>query len=272
MRRTVHARHRLRFEPFAGQFSSVGSHINDFRSPHRPPPNLNLAKPKPLSLSIAAPATTATTTTTIAPTTTLPDLSWTLLAGGDVLMDRSEAADIDPFVGIEPALATADIALINVEMVISDRGKPANKTFVFRAPPSAAERIAAAGVDVANLANNHAMDYGADALLDTINHLQARGVVALGAGATSTDAYRHQVIEVRPGVRVAFVGASAVVPHGFPLLRHGRASHRRTSETRYLRASAQPPKMPTWWSPWFIGALSAGPARTAASATSQQHS
>ena len=147
---------------------------------------------------------------------TQPDLTWTLLAGGDVLMDRSEAADIDPFTGIEPALASADIALVNVEMVISQRGEPVeDKEFTFRAPPSAASRIAAAGIDVANLANNHAADFGPEALLDTVDLLEAEGVIAIGAGATSADAYRHRIIEVRPGVRVAFVGASMVVPLGF---------------------------------------------------------
>ena len=159
----------------------------------------------------------ATPTTADVPPTTEPDLRWTLLAGGDVLMDRSEAVGIDPFAGIVPLLEEADIALVNVEMAISDRGEPAaDKQYVFRAPPGAAARIASAGVDVANLANNHAKDFGPDALIDTIDLLEAEGVIALGAGATSSDAYRHRTIEVRPGVRVAFVGASMVVPLGFP--------------------------------------------------------
>lgn len=130
-------------------------------------------------------------------------------------MDRSEAAGIDPFAGIQPALDSADIAVVNVEMAISERGVAADKMFVFRAPPSAADRIAAAGVDVGNLANNHANDYGPDALVDTANLLESAGVVALGAGATAPDAYRHRVIEVRDRVRVAFVGTSMVVPWGF---------------------------------------------------------
>ena len=166
--------------------------------------------------SAAATKSAAASTTAVMPTATQPDLTWTLLAGGDVLMDRSEAAGVDPFAGIEPPLGSADVAVVNVEMVISERGEPADKKYVFRAPPSAAERIAAAGVDVANLANNHAMDYGPDALVDTVDLLEANGVIALGAGATSGDAYGHRVIEVRPGVRVAFVGASMVVPLAFP--------------------------------------------------------
>ena len=192
--------------------------------------------------SAAAARSAATSTTAVIPTTTQPDLTWTLLAGGDVLMDRSEAAGIDPFAGIEPALGSADIAVVNVEMVISERGEPADKQYVFRAPPTAAERIAAAGVDVANLANNHAMDYGPDALLDTVDLLEANGVIALGAGATSPDAYGHRMIEVRPGVRVAFVGASMVVPLAFPATqtRPGIASaYQRDRVLANVRAAAQ---------------------------------
>ena len=166
--------------------------------------------------SAAATTVTTTSTTAVVPTTTAPDLTWTLLAGGDVLMDRSEAAGVDPFAGIDPPLGSADIALINAEMAISNQGTPADKEYVFRAPPLAAERIGAAGVDVASLANNHAMDYGGAALVDTVDLLEVEGVIALGAGATSDEAYRHRTIEVRPGVRVAFVGASMVVPLGFP--------------------------------------------------------
>ncbi len=203
----------------------------------------NTAAPLTAPVTSAAATRSATTSTTaVIPTTTQPDLTWTLLAGGDVLMDRSEDAGVDPFAGIQPALGSADIAVVNVEMVISERGEPADKQYVFRAPPSAAERIAAAGVDVANLANNHAMDYGPDALVDTVDLLEAQGVIALGAGTTSPDAYRHRVIEVRPGVRVAFVGASMVVPLGFPATqtRPGIASaYQRDRVLANVRTAAQ---------------------------------
>ncbi len=141
---------------------------------------------------------------------------WTLLAGGDVLMDRTEPAGIDPFEGIEPSLASGDLAVVNVEMAISDRGAPTGKKFTFRAPSSAAQRIGDAGIDVANLANNHAKDYGPVALTDTIASLEAAGVVALGAGANDVEAFRHRLLEVDGGVTVAFVGVSRIVPWSFP--------------------------------------------------------
>ena len=146
-------------------------------------------------------------------------------------MDRSEPAGIDPFAFIEPALGSADIAAVNAEMAISDRGSPIDKQFVFRAPPAAAARMAAAGVDVASLANNHARDYGPEALLDTVALLEEVGITALGAGADDTEAYRHRTLEVAGGVRVAFVGAAMVVPWSFP-----------AGDDRPGIASARPPE------------------------------
>jgi poly-gamma-glutamate synthesis protein (capsule biosynthesis protein) len=46
----------------------------------------------------------------------------------------------------------------------------------------AAERLAELGVDAVTLANNHALDYGADALLDTLSLLEKTGIGAVGAG------------------------------------------------------------------------------------------
>lgn len=159
--------------------------------------------------------TTAPITTVQSTTTTESPRAWTLLAGGDVLMERSERLGLDPFESIEPALGSADISVVNVEMAISDRGTPHDKTYVFRAPPSAARRIAAGGVRVANLANNHAMDYGGDALSDTIDLLEGAGVATIGAGRNIDEAYRYRILTTRGGVSVAFVGASLIVPSNF---------------------------------------------------------
>ena len=192
------------------------------------PPSTTATTPAPQPPPVAAPSTATTTTTAPEPE---PSRRWTLLAGGDVLLDRTEAAGIDPFEFIEPSLASADIAVVNAEMAISDRGSAVEKEYVFRAPPRAAARIAAAGIDVANLANNHARDYGPDALLDSVRLLETSGVVALGAGADDTEAYNHRVLHAGADVRVAFVGASMVVPWGFPAEpdRPGIASARPTA-------------------------------------------
>lgn len=148
-------------------------------------------------------------------TTTESRRAWTLLAGGDVKMERFELLGLDPFALLEPSLRAADFSMINVETTISDRGTPYDKDYVFRAPPSAADTIAGAGVTVANLANNHAKDYGSDALIDTVNLLEAAGVVTVGAGRDAEEAYQYRVLETEAGLRVAFIGISFIVPLNF---------------------------------------------------------
>lgn len=178
---------------------------SDGASPTLPPSSTTVPLPESAGAATASPDTT----------TTEPDRSWRLLAGGDVLMTRTEPAGVDPFASLDPPLGAADLSLVNVEMAISDRGEPHWKEFAFRAPPSAAERIAAGGVSVANLANNHANDYGPDALTDTIDLLEAAGVTTVGAGRNADEAYQYRLLPAGNGIRVAFVGASMIVPSSF---------------------------------------------------------
>ena len=180
--------------------SSVRS--SDGASSTLPPPSTTVWVPPPTSL-------------TTLPPTTAPARPWRLLAGGDVLMTRTEPAGVDPFASLEPRLDSSDFSLVNVEMAISDRGTAHWKEFVFRASPSAARRIADGGVRVANLANNHANDYGSDALVDTVNLLEAAGVATIGAGRNADEAYQYRILTTESRVRVAFVGASMIVPSGF---------------------------------------------------------
>ena len=106
-----------------------------------------------------SPSTTEQATTTA--TTVAPQRIWTLLAGGDVLLDRTEPEGIDPFTKVQPNLASADVAIVNLEMAITERGEPYEKEFVFRAPGSAALTLVGAGIDVVSLANNHDLRFWA---------------------------------------------------------------------------------------------------------------
>jgi poly-gamma-glutamate capsule biosynthesis protein CapA/YwtB (metallophosphatase superfamily) len=104
----------------------------------------------------------------------------------------------------------ADLFVLNLECCISDRGQrwpdPA-KPFFFRAPPVAAELLAEMGVDCVTLANNHALDYGPEALLDTFENLRACGVAWVGAGADAPAAQAARVLAAG-GMRLAVLGAS----------------------------------------------------------------
>jgi poly-gamma-glutamate capsule biosynthesis protein CapA/YwtB (metallophosphatase superfamily) len=107
-------------------------------------------------------------------------------------------------------MRTADLVVVNLECCVSERGRrwdAPGKPFFFRAPPNAVELLERLGVGCVTLANNHALDYGREALLDTLDHLAGAGVAAVGAGPAQDEARRSVVLDAA-GVRVAVVGVT----------------------------------------------------------------
>lgn len=115
-----------------------------------------------------------------------------VVAGGDVVFGRAAPTGWRPVGGDDPfgggaaaLLRAADLAIVNLETPVCDALPPvpggAGPLVRFRAPPAAARVLAAAGIDAVSLANNHALDGGADGLRTTLAHLEAAGVAAVGA-------------------------------------------------------------------------------------------
>src|SRR5215218_3356116 len=78
----------------------------------------------------------------------------TLAFGGDVhfespIRQRLDEAPAGVLAAMAPVLSRADVAMVNLETAVTDRGEAAAKQYVFRAPPTAFEALRAAGVDVA---------------------------------------------------------------------------------------------------------------------------
>ncbi len=102
----------------------------------------------------------------------------------------------------------ADLFVLNLECCISERGEPLpGRVFHFRAPPVAVETLAHLGVNCVTLANNHALDFGPEALVDTLLHLQAGGIASVGAGADHEAARAPVVLETK-GFRLAIVAVT----------------------------------------------------------------
>jgi hypothetical protein len=93
---------------------------------------------------------------------------------------------------------SCDALVCNLECCISGRGtrttRIPHKSFFFRAPPAAVEVLAAVGTSAASLANNHALDFEAVALEDTLQHLAVAGIAAVGAGPDQQRARRGSVV------------------------------------------------------------------------------
>jgi poly-gamma-glutamate capsule biosynthesis protein CapA/YwtB (metallophosphatase superfamily) len=112
--------------------------------------------------------------------------------------------------GLDGLFTDDDLTVVNLECPVSTRGKIVTKAFNFRCDPAALPAARDAGVDVANLANNHALDYGPDALLDSITHLRGAGIAPVGTGADLAAATAPAIVE-RGGWRIAVLGFSDVI-------------------------------------------------------------
>jgi capsule synthesis protein PGA_cap len=172
--------------------------------------------------------------------------TWTLVAGGDILLDRGVAlavrtrnAGVDfPYDGGRASIVretccssfdqktpitqrdskggafrryvkSADIALANLESPVDDQFLYHAKGTVFSGDPKLLAGIAKAGFDVLSLANNHIRDAGTDGIMDTVKALRAQGIASTGAGKGFANARKPAILETH-GVTVAIFGCDAI--------------------------------------------------------------
>jgi len=129
----------------------------------------------------------------------------TMLGRGvaDALSRDPTALVADPVASV---MRECDLCILNLECCVSERGAPApGRMFHFRAPPAAVDALAHLGVDCVTLANNHALDFGPEALLDTFIHLERSGIAYVGAGPNLVAA-RTPVVLRAGGVRIGALG------------------------------------------------------------------
>jgi hypothetical protein len=137
----------------------------------------------------------------------------TIAVAGDVHFEgvlRSRLDDpASAFAPATRALAAADVAVVNLETSVGEGGRPEpGKRFTFQAPASAFAALAAAGIDVATMANNHALDYGREVLPSTFAAAAAvPGLAVVGIGRDVREAFRPALTDV-DGTVVATIGAT----------------------------------------------------------------
>lgn len=112
--------------------------------------------------------------------------------------------------GLDGLFRQDDLTVINLECPPTTVVAPMPKTFVFRCDPAALAAARRAGVEVANLANNHAFDQGPEGLLDGLRNLRSAGIVALGAGRSEREADAPRYVDLG-GWRIGLVGVGEVI-------------------------------------------------------------
>lgn len=174
--------------------------------------------------------------------------TWTLVAGGDVMLDRSvyeravrqrKGADY-PWDGGSAAIIgrrcctpagyplptvrrtgpggtvralfrEADLAVVNLEGPALDafRWHPHGLTFTF--DPALLKGLSNAGIDVVTIGNNHIGNAGPAGVVETIRHLDELGIAHVGAGRDAASARQPAWFDVA-GQRVAFLGYDDIRP------------------------------------------------------------
>ena len=138
---------------------------------------------------------------------------------GDVMLGRNVddrwSRSTAPESTVDPAgvwgstldsLQALDGLVLNLECCLSARGeRRPGRTYYFRAGPEwAIPALEAANTAFASLANNHLLDYGPTALLDTVGHLSRAGIATAGAGHDWAAAVRPAVVTIG-GIDVGLV-------------------------------------------------------------------
>ncbi len=144
-----------------------------------------------------------------------------LAFAGDVIFDapieyalrrtglgRDEAASYAPiFEDVAPVLAAADLAVVNLETPVAERTRSRSAEHevpTFAAPEAFLAALAAAGVDVVGVANNHAYDQGVAGLRETLAAVRGAGLSAVGAGESARAAGAANLVRVG-GLEVALL-------------------------------------------------------------------
>lgn len=130
--------------------------------------------------------------------------SFTVIAGGDVMLGRSVDRRIQsyggehPFAKIADVMSAADFTLANLESPFRvDAAATLNGSLVLRGNPDGVKGLLKAGIDYVSLANNHIPDMGKVGLDDTFKILKENAILYSGAGETEEATHLPSIIDVK---------------------------------------------------------------------------
>lgn len=146
----------------------------------------------------------------------------TMSLTGDILLDRGVESVISkegldyPYENIRSLLKKSDIVMGNLECTLSKMGTPVlkNRHLTFQASPENAAELKRAGFTLLNLANNHAMDFGSEGLVETLEALQKNHLLWVGAGRNKEESLKPLTINKGDTV-IGFLSFSAFPPEGY---------------------------------------------------------
>lgn len=143
---------------------------------------------------------------------------------GDVMIGRSVNRNIieygydHPWGNVLSYLKNPGINIINLEAALTSSEKKVAKVYNFKAEPDHVKTLSSARIHVANIANNHILDYSEEGLLETIRVLDRFGILHAGAGKNIKEARKPAILECN-GVKIGLLGCTDNEP-GWKSNRH----------------------------------------------------
>ncbi len=132
-----------------------------------------------------------------------------LVAVGDIYPNRDEPESI--FELSAHSLKEYDVRFGQLETPYSERGSPrssiANRSG--RPHPRNIRALKYAGIDIVSFASNGCLDWGPEAMLDTIDLLHKEGIEVVGAGKDIAEARKPVILE-RKGIKIAFLAYNSI--------------------------------------------------------------
>jgi len=178
-------------------------------------------------------------------------------AVGDIAPRRPVPRSI--FASVADTLRNSDVRVGHLECPLSNRGTPSpNAKLAMRTDPSVAATLREVGFDALSVAGNHALDFGADAIGDTLTALRDAGIGACGVGATLAHARAPAIIEAQ-GRRIAMLSYCSILPTGYAAepARPGCAPMRAYTHFHHIEPDqpGTPPRVMTFSDPGDLAAL-----------------
>jgi poly-gamma-glutamate synthesis protein (capsule biosynthesis protein) len=134
---------------------------------------------------------------------------------GDVMVETTKASTLYAANGgyrrAVEKLAECDLRIGNLEMPVSERGYKVRKYSNLRSHPSVLPSVVEMGFQAVSLANNHMMDYGPEALQDTLKFVSEAGIAHTGAGASLDQAMSPLTLEAG-SAKVGFLSFASTLP------------------------------------------------------------
>ena len=109
------------------------------------------------------------------------------------------------FTQVKPYIERADITVANSESIVGGQGIGVSSYPQFNSPFELADILKDVGVDIVNMANNHTLDRGEQAILNATNYWKELGIEYVGAATSLEESQKIKTLTVN-NITFSFLG------------------------------------------------------------------